>query len=74
MVLLKLIILKKEITNTTIIDIIILQLVLTKNKKKIKTDMNNFRKFDLSPIKKLINITQITDNKNIYLFDLVFIK
>ena len=44
------------------------------NKKKIKTDMNNFIKFDLSPIKKLINIMQITDNSKIYLFDLILIR
>ena len=31
-------------------------------------------KFDLSPIKKLINITQSIDNNNIYLFDLIFTK
>jgi len=45
-----------------------------KNKKKIKTDINNLIKFDLSPIKKLINITKSKDNNKIYLFDLVFTK
>ena len=43
-------------------------------KKKIKTEIDNFIKFDLSPIKKLITIMHIINNGKIYLFKLMLTK